>query len=99
MNQFSWPNDDGWPYPDADREPIDLASEPDDDLMLLRAAPSHLFDDLDPLERRVLDAHYGLDGVPARSMKQLHTEMGLPRSQLREILGNSLTKLRAQLLT
>ena len=97
MSSFVWPNDDGWPYPDTEGETIDLDAGVDDDVLTLQAAPSHLFEHLDPLERQVITAHYGLDGQPARSMKQLHTELGLPRADLRQVLGTGLAKLRAEL--
>ncbi|MDQ4134268.1 MAG: hypothetical protein M3179_13965 [Actinomycetota bacterium] len=94
---FLWPNDDGWPYPDAGREEIDPASDVDDDVVLLRAAPMRLFAHLNPLERQVLTAHYGLDGSPARSMKELHNDLGLPRAEIREVLAGGLAKLRSNL--
>jgi DNA-directed RNA polymerase sigma subunit (sigma70/sigma32) len=94
---FLWPADDGWPYPDAEGELVDPESGPDDDLLSLRATPPHLFDDLEPLEREVISARFGLDGAPVRSMKELHAELGVPREQLRLALGSGLAKLRAQL--
>ena len=96
----SWPSDEGWPYPDADaemdamEEPADLYADPDDDLVSLHAATPHLFDDLDPLERQVVAARYGLDGLPPRSMRDLQHELGLPRPELRTALGGGLLKLR-----
>ncbi|MEW6154596.1 MAG: hypothetical protein AB1673_11500 [Actinomycetota bacterium] len=97
MSTYIWPNDDGWPYPDAAAEVADPAAGVDDDAMLLKAAPAHLFDSLEPLEREVVFAHYGLDGAPPRSMKELHHAMGLSRAELREALGSGLAKLRADL--
>jgi DNA-directed RNA polymerase sigma subunit (sigma70/sigma32) len=94
---FLWPNEDGWPYPDADREEVDPDGDLDDDALLLRAAPVRLLDHLDPLERQVVTAHYGLDGSPARSMKQLHNELGMPRAEIRELLAGGLAKLRSNL--
>ena len=52
---------------------------------------------LDPLERKVITAHYGLEGQSPRTMKELHTEMGLPRAELRDVLGTGLAKLRTGL--
>src|SRR4051812_33840618 len=98
MSSFLWPNDDGWPYPDVERELVDLESEPDDDLMLLRTTPGGVFDGLEPLERQVVNARFGLGGEPVRSMKQLHAALGLPRAELRQALGSGLTKLRARLV-
>ena len=97
MSSYLWPNDEGWPYPDADTDTIDLDATTDDDVLSLRAAPGHLFALLDPLERKVITAHYGFEGQPPRSMKELHTEMGLPRAELRDVLGTGLAKLRTTL--
>ena len=91
------PAEDGWPYPDGRAEVTDPGSELDDDLLLLRAPSPHLFEGLDDLERQVVMAHYGLDGQPARTMKQLHVELGLSRAELRDALGSGLEKLRARL--
>ncbi len=96
---YLWPNEDGWPYPDGvNPETVDLDQSVDDDALVLRAAPPHLFDDLDPLERRVVRAHYGLDGSPPRSMKELRADLGLPRTEVREALASGLAKLRARLV-
>ncbi len=94
---FLWPAEDGWPYPDAEGELVDPDGGLDDDLLSLRATPPHLFDDLDPLEREVISARFGLHGAPVRSMKELHADLGVPREQLRLALGSGLAKLRAQL--
>lgn len=91
-----WPTDDGWPYPDTGPEFPDLEAEADDDLLSVRAPAVHLLDRLTPLERQVISAHYGFGGAP-RSIKQLHSELGLPRSDLRMALGSGLAKLRAQM--
>ena len=48
-------------------------------------------------ERKVITAHYGLEGQAPRTMKELHTEMGLPRAELRDVLGTGLAKLRTEL--
>jgi len=97
MSSFLWPSDDGWPYPDTVGEMVDLDATTDDDALSLRAAPAQLFSHLDPLERAVITAHYGLEGQRARTMKQLHAEMGLPRAELRDALGTGLAKLRTEL--
>lgn len=89
--------EDGWPYPDTGAEPAELDWVVDEDAVVLRGAGTHLFDMLDPLERQVITAHYGLDGAPARSMKQIHHDTGMSRTQLREVLGGGLAKLRATL--
>ena len=94
---YLWPNDDGWPYPDTGADVADPDADVDDDTLLLKAAPPHLFDQLDPLERRVVTAHYGLDGSPPRSMKQLHTDLAITRAEVREALAGGLAKLRTHL--
>jgi DNA-directed RNA polymerase sigma subunit (sigma70/sigma32) len=91
-----WPTDDGWPYADTVGEVPDPDGEVDDDLLSLRVPATHLLDRLDPLERKVITAHYGIGGPP-RSMKELHSELGLPRDELRGLLGSGLAKLRTQL--
>ncbi len=97
MPSYQWPSEDGWPYPDAQGHELESDDSFDDDALVLRAAPPHLFDHLDPLERQVVTSHYGLDGSPPRSMKELHTDMGLTRAQVKELLGSGLTKLRDRL--
>ena len=97
MSSYIWPNDDGWPYPDSAAELADPDAAADDDALLLKAAPSHMFDCLEPLERHVVTAHYGLDGGVPRSMKELHTELGLTRAEVRDALASGLAKLRTNL--
>jgi DNA-directed RNA polymerase sigma subunit (sigma70/sigma32) len=97
MGTFVWPADDGWPYPDTAEESVDLDSEFDDDLLSLRVPPPHFLDDLDPLEREVITARFGLEGAAVRSMKELHAQLGVPRNQLRIAMGSGLAKLREHL--
>ena len=94
MGTFLWPAEDGWPYPDAGPELTDPSADPDEDLLSLHARCPHLFDGLDDLERQVIFRHYGLDGQPPRSMKELHADLGLSRAELRDALGAGLQKLR-----
>jgi DNA-directed RNA polymerase sigma subunit (sigma70/sigma32) len=97
MSSFLWPSDEGWPYPDTVGETVDLDATTDDETLCMRASPSQVFAHLDPLERAVITAHYGLEGQQPRTMKQLHAEMGLPRAELRDALGAGLAKLRTEL--
>lgn len=97
MSSF-WATDDGWPYADTGPEEIDPTGDPDDDLLALRAAPSHLFDGLDAVERAVISGRYGLDGSPARTLKELGRDLGLPRGELRGALGSGLSKVRHNLM-
>ena len=102
MRSFPWPGDGGWPYSDSDGEVADAAEDLgaglDDDLMSVQALSGHLFDGLDPLERQVLSARFGLAGSPIKSMKELHHELGVPRSDLRTALGSGLAKVRSHLV-
>lgn len=97
MSTFLWPSEDGWPYPDTAAEQVDVDAGVDDDALLLKTSPTHLFDMLDPLERQVVTSHYGLDGKPPRSMKELHTDLGMSRAEVREALAGGLAKLRLHL--
>ena len=96
MRSYLWP-EDGWPYPDSKGELPDLDSNIDEDALVLREMGPRLFEFLDPLERQVITAHYGLDGAPPRTMKELHHELGMSRTDLREALAGGLAKLRASL--
>ncbi|MDP9071172.1 MAG: hypothetical protein M3N68_07780 [Actinomycetota bacterium] len=98
MRTFLWPAEDGWPYPDGEPEVTDPSADLDDDLVSLLARSPHLFDGLDEIERQVVTRHYGLDGQPPQTMKELHADLGLSRTALREVLGGGLQKLRANLI-
>jgi DNA-directed RNA polymerase sigma subunit (sigma70/sigma32) len=98
MTSYLWPSEDGWPYPDVEGEEASFDEAFDEDALVLRAAPRHLFDQLEPLERQVVMSHYGLDGSSPRSMKELHGDLGLTRTAVREALAGGLAKLRLQLL-
>jgi DNA-directed RNA polymerase sigma subunit (sigma70/sigma32) len=87
----------GWPYADGEAEQIDLSASVDDDAFSIRSSPAHLFDTLEPLERQVVTAHYGLNGAAPRSMKELHTDLGISRADLRNALAGGLAKLRLHL--
>lgn len=97
MATFVWPAEDGWPYPDDTAETTDPSSDLDDDLLSLIAGSAHLLEELEPDERQVVTAHYGLDGRAPRTMKQLRNEMGMSRAEVRHYLGSGLEKLRRRL--
>jgi len=97
MSTFVWPSEDGWPYPDTGPEIVDLDAESDDDLMSVRI-PSHLFDDLEPLELAVLEARFGLGGAAQRSMRDLQEDVDVPRAALRAALASALEKVRTHLV-
>ncbi|HVF14790.1 MAG TPA: hypothetical protein VM942_09345 [Acidimicrobiales bacterium] len=93
MSSFDWPAEGGWPYPDSEMELVDPDGWLDEDAIALRASPPRL-DALEPLERQVIVAHYGIDGSPPRTMKQLHHDLDVPRTDLRIALAAGLAKLR-----
>ena len=98
-----WRSDEGWPYPDVDElegtrhDPADLDAEPDDELLSLHGLGPHLLDGLSPEARAVVAGRFGLDGRPARSMRQLQAELGMDRAQLRLLLGDALAVVRRRL--
>ena len=98
----AWPSDEGWPYPDSDAdvdrldEPVDPAADLDVDLVCLHVLSAHLLDDLDPLERTVVTARYGLDGASPRSMRDIQRSFGLSGADARDALGGGLEKLRTR---
>jgi DNA-directed RNA polymerase sigma subunit (sigma70/sigma32) len=96
MSSF-WQTEDGWPYADVEGEEIDLDAEVDEDLLAVRLATHQALDGLDPLEREVVAARFGLEGHPLRSMKQLRGDLGIARADIRSALGTGLEKLRATL--
>lgn len=99
MSQFIWPAEGGWPYPDAEAEVVDLTSSPDDDMLALEHDEPQMLARLDPLEREVLTARFGLGGAPVRTMRQLHHDLGISATDLRLAMGSGLAKLRAELTT
>jgi RNA polymerase nonessential primary-like sigma factor len=91
-----WAAEDGWPYPDALGDIVDIECDPDDDLLSI-TTDAHLLDSLSPIEREVVAARFGLRGHEVRTMKQLRGDLGLPRADLRVALGSGLAKLRTHL--
>jgi DNA-directed RNA polymerase sigma subunit (sigma70/sigma32) len=100
----SWPSDEGWPYPDTDadldrlEEPIDLSADADDDLVSLHYATPRLLDDLSSVERAVIVARYGLDGHTPQTVREIQHDLGLPRAELRTVLGDGLAKIRPRVI-
>ena len=91
-----WAAEDGWPYPDALGDFVDLAGEADDDLLSV-TVDTHLLDSLDPLEREVVSAQFGLRGHELRTAAQLHDDLGLSDATIASALGSGLEKLRIHL--
>jgi DNA-directed RNA polymerase sigma subunit (sigma70/sigma32) len=96
MTMTRWQVEDGWPYPDALGDLVDVAGEADDDLVAVRT-DTHLFDTLNPLEREVIAARFGLAGHEVRTMTQLHADLGVPGEDLRHAYAEGLEKLRIHL--
>lgn len=99
---FDFISEEGWPYPDGDDdappEPVDLWAQVDDDLVALHAMYSlHGHTGLTETERRVISAHFGLDGLEPRTLRQLHDELGYSPRHLRRTLHVGLLKLRGAL--
>lgn len=97
-----WSSDEGWPYEDDDTEDdeidvVDHEADLDDDLVAIHATGTHVFDGLTGLERTVVEARFGFDGGPGRSMRELQHDLGLPRAELRHALGDGLAKVRTHL--
>jgi DNA-directed RNA polymerase sigma subunit (sigma70/sigma32) len=91
-----WAVEDGWPYPDSLGDFVDVAGEADDDLLSV-TADAHLLDTLDPLEREVVSAQFGLRGHEVRTVEQLHDDLGIDDVDLQSALGSGLEKLRIHL--
>jgi RNA polymerase nonessential primary-like sigma factor len=93
-----WAVEDGWPYPDALGDLVDLAGEADDDLLAVRV-DTHLLDSLSELEREVIAARFGLRGHPVRTMIELGSDLGVGSDDLRSAYAEGLEKLRIHLST
>jgi len=92
----------GWPYPDdvvdaRAPEPIDLSSDPDEDLIALHALTPRALAPLSRAERAAIAARFGLDGTAPLSMVELRTSLGLSRDRTRRTLSDGLGKLRIAL--
>lgn len=98
-----YPTDDGWPYPDSPLSELgahDRMADDDVDLDLLelRLDP-HAYADLTELEWFAVSWRYGVGNACApHSMKELASELGCNRAEVRDVLGSALDKLRRRLL-
>jgi DNA-directed RNA polymerase sigma subunit (sigma70/sigma32) len=92
----------GWPYPDIDddtldvraREPVDLRTDADDDLVALHALTPRALASLSEIERAAVVARFGLGGGTPMTMAQLREALGLSRDRTRTVLADGLGKLR-----
>jgi DNA-directed RNA polymerase sigma subunit (sigma70/sigma32) len=92
--------DDSWAYPDDDslvsfathetENPTD-----DDDYFELRTDP-YAFASLTPHEYWIVDRRFGLSGQ-SESMKDIAHDLGCTHSEVREVLGTALAKMRSNL--
>jgi DNA-directed RNA polymerase sigma subunit (sigma70/sigma32) len=71
-------------------EQIDL-----DDLEL--RADRHCYDALTKTEREILFMRFGLDGEPPASMKDMARHFELTHTEVRELLGCAIDKMRTRL--
>lgn len=100
MTTYLWPGDTGWPMSEVDDGVLDLADpsgEIDLDALCLSVPPPHLYDGLTPLERQVLAGRFGIGAAPERTMKELHTDLGITNHEVRDALETGLAKLRVRL--
>jgi len=94
-----FPSDDGWPYPDADREERSLAQqgftvsdEVDLDALQL-VANTHAFDGLTPIERDALERRFWEN----ESMKDLARSLDCTHAEAAAVLGQAVDKVRKRL--
>lgn len=97
MPTAHWRSDEGWPYADEGSDVRDRGAETDWDLLALHALAPTLLDCLEPLERTVVVARFGLDTKAPRSMKEIRRETGIGNDELRAALGSGIAKLRSEL--
>lgn len=98
MGAFVWPSEDGWPYPDVEADLADptVAAE-DDDRLCFQISGRRVLGGLNPVERQVITARFGLDGRGIRSFEQIHAAMGVSPAQAADAMGSGLAKLRRSL--
>ena len=98
MGAFVWPSEDGWPYPDAEADLVDpTVAAGDDDLLCLQVSARRALSRLDPVERQVIAARFGLDGRGVRSFEQIQAATGVSPIQAADAMGSGLAKLRRSL--
>lgn len=61
---------------------------------LLQQHLGAVLDELNPRERSVIAARFGLDGAPPRTLEQVGEAMGLTRERIRQIETRALARLR-----
>jgi DNA-directed RNA polymerase sigma subunit (sigma70/sigma32) len=98
---FDFLDEGGWPYPDTDdlvdlrdREPVDLRTDADDDLVALHALTPRALGSMSRVERAAVVARFGLDGGAPMTMTELRAALGLSRDRTRTALADGLDKLR-----
>ncbi len=71
------------------------AGLPEDDMVASeeKAKALRLLEDIDPREAEVLRRHYGLNGQPPLTLKEIGDQMGLTRERIRQIRRDALHKL------
>lgn len=92
--------DDSWVYPDDDSL-VEFATHDtqdptaDDDYFELRADPN-AYAFLSAAEYSVVDRRFGLSG-DTTSMKNIAADLGITHSEVRDVLGSALSKMRTNL--
>jgi len=61
----------------------------------IRTVIAHAARHLTDRERRIIESHYGTDGRPARTLREIGAVFGLTRERIRQIEVRALLKLRA----
>jgi DNA-directed RNA polymerase specialized sigma24 family protein len=93
-----FPTDEGWPYPDADGEPMlaDAGYLVDDEIdldALQLVANAHAFDGLSAVERDAIDRRFW----QGESMKELARSLGCTHAEAAVVLGHAVDKVRRRL--
>ena len=89
-------------YPDEDDTLISLfataESAPEEELeqAALIEALHHCLDDLEPRERRIIRAYFGLESQAPMTLEQIGAVLGLTRERVRQLRDRALNKIRAR---
>jgi RNA polymerase sigma factor (sigma-70 family) len=65
-----------------------------EDRWLAREEVGQLLGQLDPRERSIVQAHFGLDGQPSATYAQVGMRLGISKQRVRQIELEAIAKLR-----